>query len=125
MLLFVKPSPWRGGCDVSLATLDDARDGLANAGAGVSKVHKFVADSAVVAMIGPFDAWVARKEIPIANAAGLAMVSPATSNPCLTRDVFLPAGLNPARTDITCKDAGLPAASELRPSHTNNYFRLP
>jgi branched-chain amino acid transport system substrate-binding protein len=112
------------GFDVVLTTSDDARDGLPNAGAGVSNVQKFIADSAIVAMIGPFDAWVARKEIPIANAAGLAMVSPATSNPCLTRDVFLPAALNPARTDITCKDAGLPAASELRPSHTNNYFRL-
>ena len=121
---FVKTHPALDGFDVVLATSDDARDGLPNAGAGVSNVRKFVADSAVVAMIGPFDAWVARKEIPIANAAGLAMVSPATSNPCLTRDVFLPAVLNPARTDITCKDAGLPAASELRPSHTNNYFRL-
>ena len=121
---FVKTHPVLDGFDVVLTTSDDARDGLPNAGAGVSNVQKFIADSAVVAMIGPFDAWVARKEIPIANAAGLAMVSPATSNPCLTRDVFLPAVLNPARTDITCKDAGLPAASELRPSHTNNYFRL-
>src|SRR5207237_50900 len=91
---------------------------------GVWRRRKLVPAWAVVAMTGPFDAGVAGKEIPIANAAGLAMVSPATSNPCLTRDVFLPAVLNPARTDITCKDAGLPAASELRPSHTNNYFRL-
>src|SRR5207249_7420396 len=101
-----------------------ARHGLPTAGARVSNVRKFAPASAAVAMSGPFDAWVPRKESPIANAAGLAMVSPATSNPCLTRDVFLPAVLNPARTDITCKDAGLPAASELRPSHTNNYFRL-
>ena len=52
-------------------------------------------------MIGPFDSAVARLEIPIANAAGLAMVSPATSNPCLTRNVFTPALLNPARTEIS------------------------
>src|SRR5437764_625570 len=121
---FVKTRPALDGFDVVLATSDDARDGLPNAGAGVSNVRKFVADSAVVATIGPFDAWVARREIPIANAAGLAMVSPATSNPCLTRDVFIPAPLNPARTAITCKDAGLPGASELRAGHTNNYFRL-
>jgi branched-chain amino acid transport system substrate-binding protein len=75
-------------------------------------------------MLGPFDAAVARQEIPVANAAGLAMVSPATSNPCLTRDVFTPARLNPARTAITCKQAGLPGASELRPNKTNNFFRL-
>jgi branched-chain amino acid transport system substrate-binding protein len=67
---------------------------------------------------------VARTEIPVANSAGLAMVSPATSNPCLTRDVFLPAMLNPARTEITCKAAGLPSATDLRPTHLNNFFRL-
>src|SRR2546421_4763073 len=121
---FVKTHPVLDGFDVVLTTSDDARDGLPNAGAGVSNVQKFIADSAVVAMIGPFDAWVARKEIPIANAAGLAMVSPATSNPCLTRDVFIPALLNPARAPITCQEAGLPAGSELRPAHTNNFFRL-
>src|SRR5207247_11301443 len=91
---------------------------------GASNVEGFVADSTWRAMIGPFDAAVARKEIPIANLAGLGMVSPATSNPCLTRDVFIPALLNPARTEIACKSAGLPAASDLRPAHTNNFFRL-
>jgi len=75
-------------------------------------------------MLGPFDSAVARSEIPAANDAALAMVTPVTSSPCLTRDVYLPAGLNPSGTSITCKDAGLPAASQLRPSHINNYFRL-
>ena len=121
---FVQTHPVLDGFDVVLVPSDDARDGLPNSKLGASNVGKFVADSSVVAMIGPFDAWVARREIPIANAAGLAMVSPATSNPCLTRDVFIPAPLNPARTAITCKDAGLPGASELRGGHTNNYFRL-
>src|SRR5439155_1474794 len=37
---------------------------------------------------------------------------------------FIPALLNPARTEIACKSAGLPAASDLRPAHTNNFFRL-
>ena len=52
------------------------------------------------------------------------MVSPATGNPCLTRDVFVPAPLNPAGTPISCRAAGLPSASDLRPGHTNNFFRL-
>src|SRR5256885_470128 len=52
------------------------------------------------------------------------MLSPATSSPCLTRDVFIPALPNPARTAITCKEAGIQPASELRPAHTNNSFRL-
>jgi len=121
---FVQTHPVLGGFDVALVTSDDARDGLPNSSRGASNVEKLIADTSVVAMIGPFDAGVARKEIPIANAAGLAMVSPATSNPCLTRDVFIPALLNPARAPITCQQAGLPAGSELRPAHTNNFFRL-
>jgi branched-chain amino acid transport system substrate-binding protein len=52
------------------------------------------------------------------------MISPATSNPCLTRNIFTPAQLNPARTDISCKAAGLPSAADLRPQHNNNFFRL-
>src|SRR5258708_34084706 len=75
-------------------------------------------------MIGPFDAGVARKEIPIANEAGLAMISPATRSPCLTRNVFMPANLNPARTEIGCKMAGLPPPTDLRPANANNFFRL-
>ena len=108
------------GFSVQLATGDDAAD----PGRGVSNVNKLIADPMVVAMIGPFDGPVARKEIPVANAAGLAMVSPATSNPCLTRDVYLPALLSPARSPITCQQAGVPAASDLRPTHVNNFFRL-
>src|SRR5438309_1810702 len=121
---FVQTHPLLGGFDVALVTSDDARDGLPNPSLGASNVEKLIADTSVVAMIGPFDAGVARKEIPIANAAGLAMVSPATSNPCLTRDVYMPSLLNPSRTPVTCQAAGLPSASELRPVHANNFFRL-
>jgi len=102
----------------------EAADDAADPERGASNVNRFITDQGVVAMIGPFDGPVARKEIPVANAAGLAMVSPATSNPCLTRDVYIPALLNPARAAISCKQAGLPAASELRPTHANNFFRL-
>ena len=121
---FVQTHPVLDGFDVVLVTADDVRDGLPNSTAGVSNVEDFIADRRVVAMIGPFDAWVARRQLPITNVADLAMISPATSNPCLTKDVFVPARLNPARTAITCKDAGLPGGSELRPLHTNNFFRL-
>lgn len=108
------------GFTVQLETADDAADPER----GASNVNRFITDQAVVAMIGPFDGPVARTQIPIANTGGLAMVSPATSNPCLTRDVYLPALLNPARAAITCRQVGLPAASDLRPDHTNNFFRL-
>lgn len=121
---FVQQHPRIGDYAVSLVVADDTSGGVPNGSQGVANVRKFLDDPALVAMIGPLNASVARKEIPIANEANLAMVSPATSNPCLTRDLFLPALLNPSRAAVSCKDAGLPAASDLRPTHLNNYFRL-
>jgi branched-chain amino acid transport system substrate-binding protein len=121
---FVQTHPTLDGFNVVLTTADDAGGGWPNPNRGVTNLEGFIGDSSLVAMIGPFDAAVARKEIPVANAAGLAMISPATSNPCLTRNVFMPALLNPARVAISCQSAGLPSASELRPGRNNNFFRL-
>ena len=117
---YVREHPSIDGFDVSLRIAND----MADPSLGAANVRAFLTDPRLVAMLGPFDAAVARQEIPVANAAGLAMVTPATSNPCLTRDIFIPARLNPARTPITCKEAGLPSASELRPEKTNDFFRL-
>jgi branched-chain amino acid transport system substrate-binding protein len=99
----------------------DARD---DAGGGVKNVSAFIANPRLLAMIGPLDSNLARAEIPAANPAHLAMVSPATSSRCLTKEPFLPAVLNPLRTVIACKAAGLPSPADLRPSGVNNYFRL-
>jgi branched-chain amino acid transport system substrate-binding protein len=121
---YIRTHPTIAGFAVSLTVKDDAAGGPADPSRGVADVQGFVSDPRVVAMIGPLDGAVARQQIPSANAASLAMISPATSNPCLTREVYMPALLNPERTPITCKSVGLPAASELRPAHTNNFFRL-
>ena len=121
---FVQTHPTLDGYRVNLDVADDSAAGAPDPNRGVANVRRFVADGGLLAMLGPFDASVARLEIPVANAAGLAMISPATSNPCLTRDIFTPALLNPSQTAITCKDAGLPSASDLRPAHNNNYFRM-
>lgn len=120
MKFYVRRHPSIDGFNVSLRIAND----MADPNLGAANVRAFLTDPKLVAMLGPFDAAVARQEIPVANAAGLAMVTPATSNPCLTRDVFTPARLNPSRTPITCKQAGLPSASELRPEKTNDFFRL-
>jgi branched-chain amino acid transport system substrate-binding protein len=120
MKFYVHEHPSIDGFDVSLRLAND----MADPSLGAANVRAFLTDPRLVAMLGPFDAAVARQEIPVANAAGLAMVTPATSNPCLTRDVFTPARLNPARSLITCRQAGLPGASELRPEKTNDFFRL-
>ena len=117
---YVQTHPAIDGFQVVVDARDDTVHAAADPERGVSNVNRFVSDSTVVAMIGPFDGAVARKEIPVANAAGLAMVAPATSNPCLTRDIYLPALLNPARADVTCQAAGLPSASDLRPTRGNS-----
>jgi branched-chain amino acid transport system substrate-binding protein len=123
---FVQTHPVLDGFAIELVTADDAGagGGPASPDSGAANVQRFLGDPRILAMIGPFDGAVARKEIPIANTAGFAMVTPATSNPCLTRDVYMPPLLNPARTTITCGAAGLPSATELRPTHVNNFFRL-
>jgi branched-chain amino acid transport system substrate-binding protein len=121
---FAQQHPTLDGFDVKLRPVDDAGGGPPNPALGAANVQKLIADPALVAVIGPLDASVARSEIPVANASGLALISPATSSPCLTKDLYLPAGLNPNRTAISCQEAGLPASSDLRPSHVNNFFRL-
>lgn len=121
---YVATHPSVAGYSVSLVVADHARNEAANPSLGVANVQSFLENRRILAMIGPLDASVARLEIPTANAGSLGMVSPATSNPCLTRDVYVPAPLNPARTEITCKSAGLPAASELRSGGSINFFRL-
>jgi branched-chain amino acid transport system substrate-binding protein len=121
---YVQKHPTLDGFDISLVTSDDSTGGVPDTSRGAGNIRAFVQDQQVLAVIGPFDSNVARSEIPIANQALLAMVSPVTSSPCLTQDVYLPAALSPARVAVTCKQAGLPAASDLHPSGVNNYFRL-
>jgi branched-chain amino acid transport system substrate-binding protein len=124
IMFYVQQHPSLAGFQIALVPLDDTAGGRPSAKQGVSNLETFIADHNLVAMIGPFNAAVARKEIPIANVASLAMISPATSNPCLTTNVFLPSQLNPSRAELSCKDAGLPSAADLRPLHLNNFFRL-
>src|ERR1700687_1804320 len=104
----------------------DARDDPAGAtpSRGVKNLEAIIADPQVLAMIGPFDEDVARAQIPLANRAHLPLVSVTTSSRCLTKEPFLPASLNPMRTTISCKAAGLPSPAEPRPTGVNNYFRL-
>jgi branched-chain amino acid transport system substrate-binding protein len=117
---FVQQHPTLDGFSIVL----DARDDTGAAARGVKNVKAFIADPRVIAMLGPFDSSVARAQIPIANRAHMAMVSPATSSRCLTKEPYLPKTLSPHRTQISCQDAGLPSPGDLRPTGVNNYFRL-
>lgn len=119
---FVRRHPTLDGFNIVIDARDDP--GGTTTSRGVKNLEALVADPQVLAMIGPFDEGVARAQIPIANRAHLAMVSVTTSSRCLTKEPFLPASLDPMRTTISCKMAGLPAPTELRPTGVNNYFRL-
>src|SRR5258708_4507959 len=87
---YVQQHPSIAGFQVSIVPLDDTVNGRSNAKQGVANLENFISDSNLVAMIGPFNASLARKEIPIANVASLAIISPPTTNPHSTNNVSLP-----------------------------------
>ena len=121
---YVHQHPVLDGYHVEVSARDDAVNGVHNAKLGAQNVSALIADPLVMGIIGPLDASVARAAIPLANQAHLTMISPSTSNRCLTKEPFLPAGLSPSRVPISCQAASLPSPATLRPTSTNNFFRL-
>jgi branched-chain amino acid transport system substrate-binding protein len=111
------------GYTIQVSNLDDAVNGIHDPQKGAQNMQQFVADSSVLGVIGPFNSNVARAEIPISNRAKLAQISPANTNQCLTKNIYIPTSLG-APKDITCKDAGILAPADLRPTGVNNYFRV-
>ncbi len=73
-----------GGFRLETSLLDDAVQGKHDPAAGAQNVKTFIADSAVLAMIGPFNSNVAKSEIPLTNDAGLVQISPSNTNDGLT-----------------------------------------
>jgi branched-chain amino acid transport system substrate-binding protein len=121
---FVQRHPVVDGFTITVDARDDPASASRDTARGLENLASLIAQPRVLAIVGPFDSNVARAQIPVANRAHLALVSPGTSNRCLTHEPFLPAALNPARTPITCHAAGLPTPNELRPTGVNNFFRL-
>ncbi len=74
-----------GGFRFAVYDLDDAVQGKHDPAQGAQNLKTFVSDDAVLAVIGPFNSNVAQAEIPIANDAGLALISAAATNPGLTK----------------------------------------
>ena len=56
--------------------LDDSVQGVHNPEQGAANVRSFISDSAVLAVVGPYNSNVARAEIPVTNAASLAQIGP-------------------------------------------------
>jgi len=91
-------------------TYDDVSHGIHDPATGAANVQRLAGDSRVVAMVGPLYDSLARSELPVASVAQLAMVSPATTNECLTQE--------PA--DGHCQGLRM----RLRPRSPNTFFRL-
>src|SRR5947209_9770113 len=100
------------GFTLEVFNLDDAVNGVHDPQKGAQNVQQFVDDSKVLGMIGPFNSSVARAEIPITNRAHLVQISPANTNQCLTKDVYIPTALT-CLPDVVCKPAGVPFHKDL------------
>jgi branched-chain amino acid transport system substrate-binding protein len=96
------------GFTIAYTSFDDCRQGAYNADAGVGNVRQMLDDNAYLGMIGPYNSAVAKAEIPIASPKNFVMISPANTNPCLTKDI---AGCSYHPQD-------------LRSGNPNNYWRV-
>ena len=97
------------GFTIQYQSFDDCRQGAYNADAGVANVRSMLGDNAFMGMIGPYNSAVGKAEIPIAAPKNFVMISPANTNPCLTKDNA--SGCNGE-------------ASQLRAGNPNNYWRV-
>ena len=96
------------GFNLGYWSFDDALGADANAARGIENLRQMIAVHPVLGMVGPYNSSVAVYEIPAANQANLAMVSPSTTSTCLT--------LSFPFCDVQPKT--------LRSNQPNNYFRL-
>ena len=65
--------------------LDDAVNGKHDPAQGAKNNQQFISDSKVMGVVGPFNSNVAQAELPLTNEAGLVQISPAETNPSLTK----------------------------------------
>ena len=100
------------GYTLKFTPYDDAVNGAHDPQKGVQNVQAMLSNNKLLGMVGPFNSGVAKAEIPVANQAPLAMISPSNTNECLTQD------------HPYCQQANGFTAASLRPTGKNNYFRV-
>jgi len=101
----------RDACfDLRSIAYDDVLKGVHDPAQGAKNVELLAADASVAGLVGPLYDSLARSELPVANAAHLAMISPAVTDECLTQEP----------PDGHCKGQ----AERLRPQGPNNFFRV-
>ncbi len=87
--------------------------GIPDPAVGAQNVSALAGDALVAGIVGPLNSNVAKAELPITNQAPLAQISPANTNPCLTKNT--PASGCSGANDL------LP---RLRPTGKLTYFRV-
>lgn len=80
---------------------------------GQKNVTDLIADAQVAAIVGPFNSSVAQSEMPVANQAPIALISPANTNDCLTQET--PADLCGGKNS---------KIAQYRPTGKVTYFRI-
>ena len=84
-----------GGYTLGIVHKNDEGASGADPTVGASNVSTLLADSSVVAVVGPFNSGVAKAEIPVATTGGLVLMSPTNTNPGLTKQQYAQAnGIN-------------------------------
>jgi branched-chain amino acid transport system substrate-binding protein len=91
---------------------DVGTNGTHDPNVGANNISQLAGNAQVAAIIGPLNSSVAKAEMPVANKAGIALISPANTNDCLTQET-------PADQ---CGGANSLIAS-LRPTGKVTYFR--
>ena len=92
---------------------DVGPSGAHDAGVGVQNTNALIGDALVAGVVGPFNSNVAKAEMPVANQAPIAFISPSNTNQCLTQ----------VGDKIGCSGANN-LVSTLRPSGKVTYFRI-
>jgi branched-chain amino acid transport system substrate-binding protein len=109
--LAVSQAKLHNGYTVSVKAFDDATNGAPDPAHGAANLTDMVNDSCILAVVGPTNDSVAAVEIPIAANSGLALISPASTNPSLTK-----------QPDAAMY--GLTFAAIHPAGKTENYFRI-
>jgi branched-chain amino acid transport system substrate-binding protein len=94
---------------------DVGPSGIHDPAVGAKNVTALSGDALVAGIVGPFNSSVAKAEMPISNQAPIAQISPANTNPCLTKD---------ASADSADCSGSNNLISTLRPTGKVNYFRI-
>ena len=102
------------GITLQLVANDDVGvGGVHDPNKGANNITSAIGDYLVAGVVGPFNSNVARAEMPIANNAPIALISPSNTNPCLTQN-----------TKASGCDGDNDKISVYRPSGKTTYFRV-